>query len=165
MLSFKFSSHNAGKACHTWREDYSTKTTNIFQIHLCSRWISTFFGTICCLFSKCNKTLLLYFDTYIMFYLRCKCSKFLDAHTHRNAMKRSIESICLLEGHGRDIYEWSSALTNVIGLLFLANLFKRQQTLTQINYSHLWMVVYIIHKLCMNIIKSIIASFICVTVP
>ena len=42
------------------------------------------------------------FVPYIKFYLHCKCSMFLGACTHRNAMKCSIE-ICLLCGWKEEI--------------------------------------------------------------
>ena len=59
------------------------------------------------------KTLLHSFDSFtcITFYLCCNSATFLGACTHCNAMKPSIESICLLQGHRRDIYEQSSAIT------------------------------------------------------
>ena len=49
----------------------------------------------CILFSKCNEKLhYIGFELQLTFPLRCKCSTFLGARLHRNAMKRKI-GICL----------------------------------------------------------------------
>ena len=53
--------------------------------------VSTLFGMVVVCFPNVMKTLLCGFDPYIMFYLRCECPTFLDTHTHRNAVKHSIE--------------------------------------------------------------------------
>ena len=59
----------------------------IYFKYMCLFSFSTLFRMIWCCFSKHNKTLLHSFIPYKSFYLHFKCSTFLGAHIHRNAIK------------------------------------------------------------------------------
>ena len=68
-------------------------------------------------FANLIKTLILGFNPFMPFYLCCKCSTFLHAHTLPNAIKQSIE-ICVFITEGRDIYKECSALNDKMKMFY-----------------------------------------------
>ena len=70
-------SPDVSNALHT--ENYITQNTNMLRIHVLYL-VSTLFGMICCLFSKCNTCKLYYTASIpiITFYLSLKCTTFFD---------------------------------------------------------------------------------------
>lgn len=74
-------------------------------------------------FANVIKTLILGFNPLMTFYLCCKWSTFLHAHTLPNAIKHSIK-ICFFITEGRDIYKGCSALNDkmkMFHVFFLLN--------------------------------------------
>ena len=66
----------------------------IYYEYLCLCWVSTLFVWFVVCFPNVLNILQYDFDPFITFYLHCTCSTFWGSPTHRNAVKRCIES-CL----------------------------------------------------------------------